>query len=103
MENFTTDAILPQYGYITKIAVDEKYYSGTITFPGGISVGDDAGKFEEIYSDLGEDYSKDEYDSFISYNAYKSTDDDFISINMYADPETGKITEYTYSSGKEIK
>lgn len=103
LENFTTDAILPQYGYITKIAVDEKYYSGTITFPGGISVGDDAGKFEEIYSDLGEDYSKDEYDSFISYNAYKSTDDDFISINMYADPETGKITEYTYSSGKEIK
>lgn len=103
LENFTSDAILPQYGYVSTISVDQKYYSGTIVFPGGIALGDDDSKFEALYSDMGEDYSKDEYSSFMSYSVYSYGEDDYVSINMYSDPETGKITEYRYSSGKEIK
>ena len=65
---------------------------------------DDGSKIESVYGDLGEDdFSKDEYSSFISYYIYKYEDADYISISAYADPETGKITDYSYSTSKKIE
>ena len=55
------------------------------------------------YSDLGEDnYSQDDYSSFIAYSAY-NFDEDYISISAYADPETKKIIEYSYSTDKTLE
>ena len=72
-------------------------------FPGGVGLGDDASKFEAVYSDLGEDnYSQDDYSSFIAYSVYNFDEDD-ISISVYADPETKKIIEYSYSTDKTLE
>lgn len=104
LKNFTGNAILPKYGYITEIDVDQDYYTGTIVFPGGITIGDDGSKIESLYGDLGEDgFSKDTYSSFISYYVYYYEDGEYVSVDAYADPETGKITDYSYTTSKEIK
>ena len=49
LENFTGNAILPKYGYISEIGVEADYYTSNITFPGGISMGDDGSKIESVY------------------------------------------------------
>lgn len=103
LKNYTGDAIISRYGYVSRIHVDADYFSGNVVFPGGIALGDNAEKFEAAYSDLGDDYSRDEYTYFISYNAYWYENGESISVSMYADPESGEITEYTYSNGKDIK
>lgn len=104
LENYTGNAILPEHAYISKIDIDKNYYTGNAVFPGGISMTDDGSKIESVYGDLGEDdFSKDEYSSFISYYIYKYEDTDYISISAYADPETGKITDYSYSTSKKIE
>ena len=102
-ENFTGNAILPKYGYISEIGVEADYYTSNITFPGGISMGDDGSKIESVYGDLGDDFSKDEYTYFISYYVYYYEGDHYISISAYADPDTGKITDYTFTMSKEIE
>ena len=103
LENFTGNAILPKYGYISEIGVEADYYTSNITFPGGISMGDDGSKIESVYGDLGDDFSKDEYTYFISYYVYYYEGDHYISISAYADPDTGKITDYTFTMSKEIE
>lgn len=104
LENYTGNAILPEHAYISRIDVDTNYYTGNIVFPGGISMTDDGSKIESVYGDLGEDdFSKDEYSSFISYYAYKYESTEYISISAYADPDTGKITDYSYSTSKKIE
>ena len=105
LENYTANAILPEHGYVSEIEVDADYYTGTIVFPGGIALGDDGSKIESVYGDLGEDdFSKEDYSSFISYFVYHNVGNyDYISINAYADPETGKITDYTYSTSEDIE
>jgi len=103
LENFTGNAILPKYGYISEIGVEADYYTSNITFPGGISMGDDGSKIESVYGDLGDDFSKDEYTYFISYYVYYYEGDHYISISAYADPNTGKITDYTFTMSKEIE
>lgn len=104
LENYTGNAILPEHAYISRIDVDTNYYTGNIVFPGGISMADDGSKIESVYGDLGEDdFSKDEYSSFISYYAYKYESTEYISISAYADPDTGKITDYSYSTSKKIE
>ena len=104
LNNYTGNAILPEHAYISGIDVDMNYYTGNAVFPGGISMTDDGNKIESVYGDLGEDdFSKDEYSSFISYYAYKYEDTQYISISAYADPSTGKITDYSYSTSKKIE
>ena len=104
LDNYTGNAILPEHAYISGIDVDMNYYTGNAVFPGGISMTDDGNKIESVYGDLGEDdFSKDEYSSFISYYAYKYEDTQYISISAYADPSTGKITDYSYSTSKKIE
>lgn len=105
IQNYTANAIFTKYGYISKISADSDYFTGDITFPGGVSLGDDESKLVEVYSDLGEDdYSVGEYDSFTSYSIYGTEDDDNnVSIRVYADTETGKIYEYSYSTGRKIE
>lgn len=104
LNNYTGNAILPEHAYISRIDIDMNYYTGNAVFPGGISMTDDGNKIESVYGDLGEDdFSKDEYSSFISYYAYKYEDTQYISISAYADPSTGKITDYSYSTSKEIE
>ena len=38
-----------------------------------------------------------------SYYVYYYEDDRYISISAYADPDTGKITDYTFTTSKEIE
>lgn len=103
LENYTKNGIQPQFGCVSRIKADADYFSGSIVFPGGVGLGDDASKFEAAYSDLGEDnYSQDDYSSFIAYSAY-NFDEDYISISVYADPETKKIIEYSYSTDKTLE
>lgn len=103
LENYTKNGIQPQFGCVSRINADADYFSGSIVFPGGVGLGDDASKFEAVYSDLGEDnYSQDDYSSFIAYSVY-NFDEDYISISVYADPETKKIIEYSYSTDKTLE
>ena len=66
-------------------------------------MGDDGSKIESVYGDLGDDFSKDEYTYFISYQVYYYAGDHYISISAYADPDTGKITDYTFTMSIEIE
>ena len=103
LENYTKNGIQPQFGCVSRIKADADYFSGSIVFPGGVGLGDDASNFEAVYSDLGEDnYSQDDYSSFIAYSVYNFDEDD-ISISVYADPETKKIIEYSYSTDKTLE
>lgn len=99
LNNYTNNAILPVNAYITEIGAELDYCSLEVVFPGGIKLGGSALEFENAYSDLGEDYSRDEYSSFISYyiGIYDSDNDQSIYISAYADPETLMLDEYTYS------
>ncbi len=103
LKNYTRNAILPKYGFITMIGVESDYYSGSITFPGGITLGDNAQKIVDTYSDLEDEYSSNEYTSFISYSIWHDVGDYYVDISAYSDPETNIITEYSYSSGKELE
>lgn len=98
LENYTANAILPVNAYISGIDAEVDYCNLEIIFPGGIKLGDQGSKFNEMYSDLGEDYSEKEYSSFIAYDIFYSTDNGYISVSAYADPETKEITEYSYSN-----
>ena len=99
IRNYTKNAILPVNAYLTSIATDMDYCSLEVVFPGGIKLGDNASAFESVYGDLGDDYSKDEYSSFISYDASKYDYDasESIYISAYAEPDTLILDEYTYS------
>lgn len=100
LENFTSNAILPVNAYITTIGAELSYCDFEVIFPGGIKLGDSYTVFESLYSDLGEDdYSKDEYSTFISYYVSQFNFDagESVSISAYADPETGIVDDYTYS------
>lgn len=99
--NYTTNAILPVNAYVTRIGADVDYCNLEIIFPGGIKLGDQGSRFKELYSDLGDDYSEVEYSSFISYSVFYSTDSAYISVSAYADPETGELTDYSYSNSVE--
>lgn len=100
LENYTSNAILPINAYITSIGADLDYCDFEVIFPGGIKLGDSNSVFESMYSDLGEDdYSRDDYSTFISYyvTRYDYDADDRIRLSVYADPETGVLDEYDYS------
>ncbi|MGN0390597.1 MAG: serine/threonine protein kinase [Wujia sp.] len=103
LDNFTKSAIMPKYGYITKISVDSDYYSGNISFPGGIALGDDEQKFIDTYADLGDELSSDDYSFFRSYYLWHDMEEYKINISAYSDPETGLITDYSYATGKKVK
>ena len=64
-------------------------------------MGDEGAKFEEVYGDLGDNYSCGEYSSFISYSVYDYNDEGYIYIYAYADPETGLIDDYSYKFEKD--
>lgn len=98
LENYTANAILPVNAYIISIRADMNYCDLEVVFPGGIKLGDAGTVFESAYSDLGEDYSKDEYSSFISYDVslYDYDAGESVTISAYADPETGILDEYSY-------
>lgn len=100
LENYTSNAILPINAYITSIEADMDYCDFEVIFPGGIKLGDSNSVFESTYSDLGDDnYSRDDYSSFIAYYVTQSDYDagDMIRISVYADPETGVLDKYEYS------
>ncbi len=99
LENYTSNAILPVNAYITSIGVDMNYCDFEVVFPGGIKLGDASTVFESLYSDLGDDYSKDEYSSFISYfvSQWDYDEGEQVTISAYADTETGIMDDYTYS------
>ncbi len=99
LENYTSNAILPVNAYITSLGVDMNYCDFEVVFPGGIKLGDASTVFESLYGDLGDDYSKDEYSSFISYYVSQWDYDagEQVTISAYADPETGIMDDYTYS------
>lgn len=98
IENWTTDAILPINGMITSISAESDYCSLEVVFPGGISLGAPGSDFADIYSDLGEDYSRDDsYSSFIAYDVWYYGDSEAWYISVYSDPETDIINEYSYS------
>lgn len=103
LDNFTRSAIMPKYGYITEISVDSDYYSGDIRFPGGIAIGDDEQKLVDTYADLGDELSSDDYSFFRSYYLWHDMGEYKINISAYSDPETGLITDYSYTTGKEVK
>lgn len=98
LENFTPNAIIPINAYITGVEADIDYCSLDIVFPGGIKLGAAATEIETLYSDMGEDYERDEGSMTIYYSVYNYTDNGYIVIYAYEDPETGLIRKYEYSN-----
>ncbi|MBQ8412421.1 MAG: serine/threonine protein kinase, partial [Lachnospiraceae bacterium] len=96
VENYTSDAILTHYGYISTIGIDVDYFNKDITFPGGMSLDSMGSDFKDLYGDQGDSYYESEYTSFTSYAVWYYSDDAYIYVSAYSDPETGKITEYSY-------
>ena len=103
LENFSRDAIMPKYGCISKITVEEDYYTGDATFVGGLKLGDEEQKIRDLYSDLGDSFSETDYSVFKSFTASLYEDDEHIYISVYSDPETGLVTEYSYSTNKKLE
>lgn len=101
LKNYTPNAILPKYAIVTEIEVMSSYCNKEVIFPGGLSVGDAGSKFEQVYSDLGDNYGCSDYSSFVSYHAYQFSDN--IVVNATADPDTGLITDYTYKNTGDIE
>lgn len=97
IENFTANAILPVYAYVTEISVEEGYCSYDVVFPGGLSIGMTGDDIVAVYGDMVDDFSVNEYSYSNSYSLWYYEDDGYIYIYGYQDNETGKIDSYSYN------
>lgn len=99
--NFTDNAILPINAFVKEIEVEAGYCDIDVIFPGGLRVGDPGSKFAEVYSDMGDNYERDDgWTSFISYRVYNYGDGGFSyteTVNAYSDVDTDVITTLRYT------
>lgn len=83
IENFESDSIIPANGIITCIEADPDYCKLEYVIPGGLTLDSTDEDITAAYSDLGEDYERD--DSF-TYNIYH---------DAYYDDDAGHSTAFS--------
>ncbi len=94
LHNYTQDAILPINAYVIRLGVEAGYIDVDVVFPGGLKLGADASEFKNLYGDLGDDYSINEYTTSAfeyAYYYYSEQSYDCIVMSIMSNLETGKI------------
>lgn len=101
LKNGENDAILPQFGVVTSIYIENKYCDLDITLPGGLKFkSSTSSDIDNALSIFGEEYSSDEYTSFVSHYAYHWGDNNTrITIDSNTNVDTELMNDFEYSVG----
>lgn len=98
--NFTDNAILPVNGFVREIKVEAGYCDIEVIFPGDLRLSDPGSKFADVYSDMGDDYSRDDsWTAYIFYDVYYAGDSQFgytVYAEALSDMETDIINQISY-------
>lgn len=103
LENYTRNAIRPEFGMVKYIYVDNDICTAEVIFPGGIKLGSTGADMDALYGDLGDDvyYADRTGDYGNYYNIYYYPDDSnvdgiFVGAIGSKDTDTLKTLYYEY-------